>query len=81
MWLCARFQARLVIQIREVEIARNSGSLGLCVKGGAEHRLPVLVSRVVEHSPADQCKQLLVGDAILRVGELLILVDSYSGEV
>ncbi|PVD32199.1 hypothetical protein C0Q70_07628 [Pomacea canaliculata] len=55
--------------VREVEIQRGGGGggLGLCVKGGAEHRLPVLVSRIIKDLPADHCKQLLVGDAILRV--------------
>ncbi|KAK7091137.1 gamma-1-syntrophin-like [Littorina saxatilis] len=54
--------------VREVEIEREgSGGLGLCVKGGAEHRLPVLISRIIKNHAADRCKQLLVGDAILRV--------------
>ena len=58
----------LVPQVREVEVQREgSGGLGLCVKGGAEHRLPVLISRIIKNQAADRCKQLLVGDAILRV--------------
>ena len=55
-------------QVREVEVQREgNGGLGLCVKGGAEHRLPVLISRIIKNQAADRCKQLLVGDAILRV--------------
>ncbi|KAK7484390.1 hypothetical protein BaRGS_00024395, partial [Batillaria attramentaria] len=54
--------------VREVELQREgTGGLGLCVKGGAEHRLPVLISRIIKNQAADRCKQLLVGDAILRV--------------
>lgn len=54
--------------VREVEIEREGTlGLGLCVKGGAEHRLPVLISRIIKNHAADRCKQLLVGDAILRV--------------
>lgn len=54
--------------VREVEIAREPGAgFGLCVKGGAEHRLPVLISRLVKNEAAERCGQLLVGDAILRV--------------
>lgn len=55
--------------VREVELQREGGNcgLGLCVKGGAEHRLPVLISRIIKNQAADRCKQLLVGDAILRV--------------
>ncbi|XP_059155904.1 gamma-2-syntrophin-like [Physella acuta] len=54
--------------VREVEITREPGAgFGLCVKGGAEHRLPVLISRLIKNEAADRCGQLLVGDAILRV--------------
>lgn len=54
--------------VREVELRREGmGGFGLCVKGGAEHRLPVLISRIIKNQAADRCKQLLVGDAILRV--------------
>ena len=57
-----------VHQVREVEVQREgNGGLGLCVKGGSEHRLPVLISRIIKNQAADRCKQLLVGDAILRV--------------
>ncbi|XP_055872211.1 gamma-1-syntrophin-like [Biomphalaria glabrata] len=54
--------------VREVEIKREPGAgFGLCVKGGAEHRLPVLISRIIKNEAAERCGQLLVGDAILRV--------------
>ncbi|XP_005108083.1 gamma-1-syntrophin [Aplysia californica] len=54
--------------VREVEVSREPGAgFGLCVKGGAEHRLPVLISRMVKNEAADRSGQLLVGDAILRV--------------
>ena len=41
--------------------------LGLCVKGGAEHHLPVLISRLIKDQAADRCGELLVGDAVLKV--------------
>ncbi|RUS91640.1 hypothetical protein EGW08_000613 [Elysia chlorotica] len=54
--------------VREVEVTREPGAgFGLCVKGGSEHRLPVLISRLVKGEAAERCGQLLVGDAILRV--------------
>lgn len=54
--------------VREVEVIREPESgFGLCVKGGSEHRLPVLISRLVKGEAAERCGQLLVGDAILRV--------------
>ncbi|CAG5128079.1 unnamed protein product, partial [Candidula unifasciata] len=53
--------------VRDVNITREPGAgFGLCVKGGAEHRLPVLISRIVKNEASDRCGQLLVGDAILR---------------
>lgn len=62
-------------QVREVEITREPGAgFGLCVKGGAEHRLPVLISRLIKNEAADSCGQLLVGDAILRVSLFLLLL-------
>ena len=61
-------------QVREVEVTRDPGAgFGLCVKGGSEHRLPVLISRLVKGEAAERCGQLLVGDAILRVIRLMLL--------
>lgn len=56
------FQERMV-QIRR---NRNSG-LGLSIKGGAEHRLPILISKIYKDQAADITGQLFVGDAILKV--------------
>ncbi|XP_067666706.1 gamma-1-syntrophin-like isoform X1 [Haliotis asinina] len=54
--------------IREVSINREGASgLGLCVKGGAEHNLPVLISRIINGQAADRSGELIVGDAILQV--------------
>lgn len=53
---------------RKVYIKRDKpGGLGLSVKGGAEHSLPVLVSRIFKDQAADRTGQLFVGDAILEV--------------
>ncbi|KAF4523482.1 hypothetical protein B566_EDAN004551 [Ephemera danica] len=37
------------------------------IKGGAEHKLPILISRIFREQAADQTGQLFVGDAIVRV--------------
>lgn len=42
------------------------GGLGLSIKGGAEHKLPILVSRIFKDQAADQTGQLFVGDAIIK---------------
>ncbi|EFN68132.1 Gamma-1-syntrophin [Camponotus floridanus] len=53
---------------RMVQITRQKvGGLGLSIKGGAEHKLPVLISRIYKGQAADQCGQLFVGDAIIKV--------------
>lgn len=60
------------LQERTVVIQREKiGGLGLSVKGGAEHNLPVLISRIFKDQAADKTGQLFVGDAILKVRALL----------
>lgn len=56
---------------RVVHIRREKpGGLGLSVKGGAEHNLPVLISRIFKDQAADRSGQLFVGDAILEVNNV-----------
>ena len=35
------------------------------MRGGAEHQLPLIISRLTPGTPAALCKQLYIGDAIL----------------
>lgn len=51
-----------------VQITRQRvGGLGLSIKGGAEHKLPILISRIYKDQAADVCGKLFVGDAIIKV--------------
>lgn len=51
-----------------VQITRQKlGGLGLSIKGGAEHKLPILISRIYKDQAADATGQLFVGDAIIKV--------------
>ncbi|XP_046979406.1 gamma-1-syntrophin [Schistocerca americana] len=53
---------------RIVSVTRQKvGGLGLSIKGGAEHKLPILISRIFKDQAADQTGQLFVGDAIIKV--------------
>lgn len=52
-------------QKREVTIQRVDGVLGISVRGGAEHSLPLIVSRLIPGSPAALCKQIYIGDAVI----------------
>uniref|UniRef100_UPI00358FB234 gamma-1-syntrophin-like n=1 Tax=Myxine glutinosa TaxID=7769 RepID=UPI00358FB234 len=53
---------------RTVTLRRQDvGGFGLSIKGGAEHRVPVVISKIVKNQAADQSGRLFVGDAILRV--------------
>lgn len=45
---------------------QKSSGLGLSIKGGAEHKLPVLISRIHKDLAADNTGQLFVGDAIIK---------------
>lgn len=51
-----------MVQIRRQKV----GGLGLSIKGGAEHKLPILISRIYKNQAADQTKELFVGDAIIK---------------
>lgn len=53
---------------RMVQITRQPvGGLGLSIKGGAEHKLPILISRIYKEQAADVTGKLFVGDAIVKV--------------
>lgn len=53
---------------RMVQITRQKeGGLGLSIKGGAEHKLPILISRIYKDHAADRTGKLFVGDAIIKV--------------
>lgn len=54
-------------QERMVQITRQKvGGLGLSIKGGAEHKLPILISKIYKDQAADQTGQLFVGDAVIK---------------
>ena len=59
--LLSFFKIRRIRVIRQ----RNSG-LGLSIKGGTEHKLPILISRIFKDQAADLTSKLYVGDAILK---------------
>ncbi|XP_076371525.1 gamma-2-syntrophin-like [Tachypleus tridentatus] len=53
---------------RVVTVVREKvGGLGLSIKGGDEHKLPILISRIFKDQAADRTRQLFVGDAIIMV--------------
>ncbi|XP_041612965.1 gamma-2-syntrophin, partial [Vulpes lagopus] len=77
---------------RTVMLRRQpGGGLGLSIKGGAEHRVPVVISRMFRGHTADRTGMLFVGDAILQVngvnvesathGEVVHLLRSAGDEV
>lgn len=58
-------------------IQRVDGVLGISVRGGAEHSLPLIVSRLIPGSPAALCKQIYIGDAVIA-SKLRSPVTSYN---
>lgn len=46
-------------------LSRVEGVLGISVRGGAEHSLPLIVSRLAPGTPAALCKHIFIGDAII----------------
>lgn len=60
-----------------VQIHRQKvGGLGLSIKGGAEHKLPILISRIYKNQAAERTGDLFVGDAIIKGISFLITVYS-----
>jgi len=58
--------------LREVNLSRQpDGSLGISIKGGREHNLPILISRV--SSTQDAARDVYIGDAIVRVNNNLLV--------
>ena len=65
------------IVYRQVSLHRDaSGSLGLSIKGGREHNLPILVSRVTSTDLA--ARDIYIGDAILRVNTQVSNKDTHG---
>ncbi|CAL4091691.1 unnamed protein product, partial [Meganyctiphanes norvegica] len=69
-------------RIRRVKVIRqrNTG-LGLSIKGGSEHKLPILISRIFKDQAADLTSKLFVGDAILKVNQHSLLRCSHDEAV
>ncbi|XP_063548192.1 gamma-1-syntrophin [Cydia strobilella] len=67
---------------RMVQITRQKvGGLGLSIKGGAEHKLPILISKIYKDQAADQTGQLFVGDAVIKVNGEYITACSHDDAV
>ncbi|KAI7804156.1 gamma-2-syntrophin [Triplophysa rosa] len=53
---------------RTVVLRRQlTGGLGLSIKGGAEHKVPVVISKIFKDQVANQTGMLFIGDAVLQV--------------
>ncbi|XP_075411779.1 gamma-2-syntrophin [Tenrec ecaudatus] len=53
---------------RTVTLRRHPiGGLGLSIKGGAEHKVPVVISKIFKDQAADQTGMLFIGDAVVQV--------------
>ncbi|TRY92482.1 hypothetical protein DNTS_028186 [Danionella cerebrum] len=53
---------------RTVVLRRQaSGGLGLSIKGGAEHKVPVVISKIFKDQVGNQAAKLFIGDAVLQV--------------
>lgn len=72
MWSLELVDVCHVLQERIVSVTRQKvGGLGLSIKGGAEHKLPILISRIFKDQAADRTGELFVGDAIIK-GKLFV---------
>ncbi|NP_001087773.1 syntrophin, gamma 2 L homeolog [Xenopus laevis] len=53
---------------RTVTLHRHPiGGLGLSIKGGAQHKVPVVISKIFKDQPADKTGMLFIGDALMQV--------------
>ncbi|RWS26666.1 hypothetical protein B4U80_04191 [Leptotrombidium deliense] len=65
-------------ECRVVQLTKDKCGLGINVKGGSEHNLPILISSLIKSSPAEKSGQLFIGDAILRVNDVCISTMSHE---
>nr|XP_057946312.1 gamma-2-syntrophin-like isoform X1 [Doryrhamphus excisus] len=60
--------SRSQVNHRTVVLRRQeTGCLGLSIKGGAEHNVPVVISKIFKAQVVEQEGKLFVGDAVLQV--------------
>ncbi|KAK7904614.1 hypothetical protein WMY93_017221 [Mugilogobius chulae] len=55
-----------------------AGGLGLSIKGGSEHNVPVVISKIFKDQVADQTGMLFVGDAVIQVNITLCILQVSS---
>uniref|UniRef100_G3Q1F4 Syntrophin gamma 1 n=1 Tax=Gasterosteus aculeatus aculeatus TaxID=481459 RepID=G3Q1F4_GASAC len=66
---------------RTVTIRRQTiGGFGLSIKGGAEHKIPVVISKISKEQKAELSGLLFIGDGILQVKLLSVQVLRNAGE-
>ena len=64
------------LQIRIVKIVRDEKTgLGLSIKGGSEHLLPIMISQIFKDQAADKTGKLFVGDAIIKGNTQIFVLD------
>ncbi|EDV24971.1 uncharacterized protein TRIADDRAFT_13274, partial [Trichoplax adhaerens] len=65
-------------QIRTVQIFKDSSEgLGISITGGREYGVPILISEIHKQTPAERCKGLYIGDAILSVNGMSLKHSSH----
>ncbi|XP_023695137.1 gamma-2-syntrophin [Paramormyrops kingsleyae] len=58
---------------RTIVLRRQAvGGLGLSIKGGSEHKVPVVISKIFKDQVADQTGMLFVGDAVLQINGISV---------
>ncbi|XP_013924883.1 PREDICTED: gamma-2-syntrophin, partial [Thamnophis sirtalis] len=66
-------QPVFIHQHRTVTLHRQPvGGLGLSIKGGAEHKVPVVISKILKDQAADQSGMLFIGDAVIQVNGISV---------
>ncbi|VDK67108.1 unnamed protein product [Onchocerca ochengi] len=56
--------------IRNVHLCKkNGGGLGLSIKGGSDgnQQVPIVISKIFQNTPAEECGHLYVGDVIVEI--------------
>lgn len=56
-------------EIRKVTVEKSPTGLDFSIKGGSEHKHPIIISRIFENGAAARTNQLRTGDMILQVDD------------
>uniref|UniRef100_A0AC35TZU1 PDZ domain-containing protein n=1 Tax=Rhabditophanes sp. KR3021 TaxID=114890 RepID=A0AC35TZU1_9BILA len=69
--------------VRVITVRKKGTVLGISIKGGVDEMasLPIVISKIMANTPADECMQLFIGDVILEINGVSLEQKSHDEAV